>query len=243
MREKLLQFTWLTAALLFLLVMSGCSFFQESSSADFIPAEVTEVVDGDTIKVTMNGEEETIRLLLIDTPETVHPDEPVQPYGPEASAYVKERLPAGEAVEIEVDTTTRDHYDRFLAYVWHDGDMLNESLIEEGFARVAYVYEPNTRHEQAFRDIEKEAKEEDKGIWSEEGYVTEDGFREEYIDNDVSETAAGSCEDPEIKGNDSSSGELIYHVPGGQHYEETIAEEMFCTKEDAEEAGYRPSQR
>ncbi|SFQ33818.1 micrococcal nuclease [Salibacterium halotolerans] len=102
-----------------LLSACGSSTYEEGEK---IKADIVDVVDGDTVTVDMDkGGEETLRLLLIDTPETVHPDEPVQPYGPKASKYAKELLPEGKDVTVEIDTTIRDDYDRFLAYLWVDG--------------------------------------------------------------------------------------------------------------------------
>ncbi|SDI30976.1 micrococcal nuclease [Alteribacillus persepolensis] len=220
----------------------------DGSDIQTIEATVTEVVDGDTIKVQMNGNEETVRLLLVDTPETVHPNKPKQPYGEQASQFAKKHLPTGENVTIEIDTTIRDHYDRFLAYIWIQDNMFNEMLLAEGLARVAYVIEPNTRYVEHFRQVEQQAKEQQKGIWSHHGYVTDDGFHPDAVTNPTNEAnknadTAVSCDEPAIKGNHSSSGDLIYHKPGQQHYEQTKAEEMFCTEQEAQDAGYRPSQR
>ncbi|MFD2706322.1 thermonuclease family protein [Salibacterium lacus] len=218
--------------LFIIILMSACgtASYEEGEK---IKAEVTEVVDGDTVTVEMaDGKEETIRLLLIDTPETVHPEEPVQPYGPEASGYAKDLLPEGKEVTVEIDTTIRDDYDRFLAYLWADGEMVNKQMVEKGLARVAYIIEPNTRYVEQLQEVEEEARSEEKGIWEKEGYAGEEGFHPEA----VQET---ECEDPKIKGNHSSSGDYIYHTPGSRHYEQTKAEEMFCSTEAAEEAGFR----
>ncbi|WP_240378041.1 thermonuclease family protein [Bacillus piscicola] len=236
--------------IVFVLSLAGCT--SEVSKQ----AIVTEIVDGDTLKVKMaDGTAETIRLLLVDTPETVHPNKAVQPYGPEASTFAKEHLPAGKEVSVEVDTTIRDDYGRFLAYIWVDDDkMFNRMLLEEGLARVAYVIEPNTRYADDFLKIEAKARSAGKGIWKEEGYVTEKGFIPEAIEsnrqneilkeNQAAETTTKkSCENPAIKGNHSSNGDFIYHLPGSQHYGQTIAEEMFCTEREAREAGYRPGKR
>ncbi|RSL29089.1 nuclease [Salibacterium salarium] len=223
---------------LLVLVLTACST-PDYEAGEKVPATVTEVVDGDTVKVEMeNGREETIRLLLIDTPETVHPDEPVQPYGPEASEFAKEHLPENKKVTIEVDTTIRDDYDRFLAYVWVDGDMFNRMIIDEGLARVAYVIEPNTRYVESLRETEEEVRTAEKAIWDEEDYVTDEGFNPEAMEENRS-----NCEDPQIKGNHSSGGDYIYHTPDGQYYEQTKAEEMFCSEDAAEKSGYRPSQQ
>ncbi len=83
-------------------------------------ATVTEVVDGDTVVVAFpGGRSETVRLLGVDTPETVDPDEPVECYGPEASAFTHARLD-GRQVRLEKDREERDRYGRLLAYVYVD---------------------------------------------------------------------------------------------------------------------------
>lgn len=228
--------------LLALLFLSGC--FEQST---LIPVEIVRIVDGDTLIVEFNnGVEERVRLLLVDTPESVHPNKPVEPLGIEASEFAKESMPPGETVYLEMDKDERDRYDRLLAYVWIDDVLFNEELIENGFARVAYVYPPNTRHVDRFYDAEDRAKQKKAGIWNIEGYVTDEGFNpdivEETMVNDTEESAA-SCDNPEIKGNHSSSGEYIYHLPGGQYYERTTPVDLFCTELEAIEAGYRKSMR
>ena len=210
-----------------------------------IPATVVRVVDGDTLKATVDGKEETVRLILVDTPETVHPSKPVQPFGPEASDFAKETL-EGKEVELELDVSERDQYGRILAYVWIGDKMFNEMLLEKGLARVS-VFPPDVKYVDRFREIESKARQKGIGIWSIENYATEEGYNEtsEKQNNtgSTSEKASANCDDPKIKGNINSSGEKIYHVPGGQFYDVTNPEEMFCTEEEAQAAGYRKSKR
>lgn len=124
---------------------------------------IDRVVDGDTFVSTSTGKEENYRLLLVDTPETVHPNKEEEPYGAEASAYTKERL-EGQTVEIEFDQSERDQYGRLLVYVWIDGQLFNQELLQEGLAQVS-VYPPNTRYVDEFEELEELAKEEEIGIW------------------------------------------------------------------------------
>jgi len=199
-----------------------------------IPAEVVGVIDGDTMRIIVNGKEETVRLLLVDTPETVHPTKPVQPFGPEASQYAKEML-TGKEVEIELDVRERDKFGRLLAYLYINGQMFNEMLLENGLARVAYVYPPNTKYVDRFKEIEKKAKQKEKGIWSIENYVTEDeGFNEKVV-KEIKDDE-DSCN---IKGNINSDGEKIYHLPSSPWYDQTKAEKMFCTEQEAIDEGFR----
>ncbi|MCM3788193.1 thermonuclease family protein [Domibacillus indicus] len=127
---------------------------------------VNEVVDGDTIKVTYKGRAETVRMILIDTPETKDPKKCVQLYGPEATAYTKKYLlDKTKTVSIEFDKDTRDQYGRLLAYVYVNETMFNELLIQNGLARIA-VFEPNTKYLKKLQESENKAKSAKKGIWS-----------------------------------------------------------------------------
>lgn len=208
-------------------------------------AQIVRVVDGDTVKIkTSNGKQETVRLLLIDTPETVHPSKPVQPFGPEASKFSKELMPAGSEVEVETGIGERDKYGRLLAYFYVDGKMVNKLLLEKGLARVAYVYAPNTKYLDELEAIQKQAQKEEIGIWSIENYATSKGFDDSKTDKGTTEktTEKSSCSNPNIKGNINSKGDKIYHIPSGQYYDITKEEEMFCTEQDAVKAGFRKSQ-
>lgn len=166
-------------------IMNGCSILldepaqapEDPAHPERIPAFVERVVDGDTINITVEGKEETVRLLLIDTPETKHPTKPVQPFGPEASQYTKDHL-EGKNIELELDVSERDKYGRLLAYVWINDQLFNEMLLAEGLARVAYVYPPNIKYVDQFREVQKIAQQEGIGIWSIEDYAREDGFAE-----------------------------------------------------------------
>lgn len=125
--------------------------------------------------------------------------------------------------------------------------MFNEMLLEEGLARVAYVYAPNTKYVDSFRAIQEKARQEGKGIWSIEDYVHDRGFKESIkeVEDKSSNSGKSTVDDSNctIKGNINSKGDKIYHMPNGQHYEQTIAEAMFCTPAEAEAAGFRASQR
>ncbi|WLR47491.1 thermonuclease family protein [Halobacillus litoralis] len=141
-----------------------------------VDATVTNVVDGDTIDIKIKGREERVRLLLVDTPETVHPNKPVQPFGPEASDFAKEKL-SGKEIRFEYDGPKRDHYDRLLGYVWVNGENFNQQLLEKGLARYAYEYDPPYVHSASMKNAETRAKQQEKGIWSMEGYATDEGFQ------------------------------------------------------------------
>jgi micrococcal nuclease len=233
---KVKRITGIVLSLLVLLVVVSCSPIEKVSEG--MEATITRVVDGDTAKVSLaNGKEETVRLLLIDTPETKHPRLGVQPFGKEASAYTEKTL-ENKQVTLEFDVSERDRYGRILAYVWIDDQLFNKKLVEKGLARVA-VYPPDTKYVDEFRTVEKEAQKQEVGIWSMENYVTDDGYNVEN-EPDNTQKEKRNCS---IKGNISSSGEKIYHMPSGQYYKQTKPEEWFCTEKQAEENGYRASKR
>ncbi|WP_082418973.1 thermonuclease family protein [Massilibacterium senegalense] len=208
-----------------------------------IPATVIRVTDGDTIKIRLDNEkEEKVRMILVDTPETVHPNKPVQPFGPEASQLTKDTL-SGASIGLELGIEERDRYGRLLAYVYlQDGSMYNKTLIEKGLARVA-VYPPNTKYLDEFKALEQQAKTEKLGIWSIEDYQSSsitNNSNQNNTSTSTTPTPSGSCD---IKGNINSRGEKIYHMPGQQFYDKTNAEEIFCSEDEAQAAGYRKSLR
>lgn len=138
---------------------------------------ISRVIDGDTVYViNSEGKEEKVRLLLIDTPETSHPDKPAQLFGEEAKEYAKEYLRQGTKAILEKGVEQTDRYGRTLGYLFVDGVNFNKHMIQKGYARVAYVYEPNTKYLDEFKEAEKIAKEKKLNIWSIEGYVTDEGF-------------------------------------------------------------------
>lgn len=208
-----------------------------------IPATVIHVTDGDTIKVRLdNGKEEKVRMILVDTPETVHPNKPVQPFGPEASQLTKNTL-SGASIGLELGIEERDRYGRLLAYVYlQDGSMYNKTLVEKGLARVA-VYPPNTKYLDEFKALEQQAKTEKLGIWSLEDYQSSTTTNNTNQNNTSTKTTPAPSDSCDIKGNINSRGEKIYHMPGQQYYDKTIAEEVFCSEEEAQAAGYRKSLR
>lgn len=139
-------------------------------------ATVIRVVDGDTLHVNIQGRDIDIRLLMVDSPEDVKPGTPIEPFGPTAASYAKQLLTPGKQVQIETDTTMKGKYGRLLCYLWVDGKMYNELLLQKGYARVAYVESPNTKYESVFKSMEVKAKSAKLGIWQIDGYVTDNGF-------------------------------------------------------------------
>jgi micrococcal nuclease len=111
------------------------------------------------------GEAETIRLIGVDTPETVHPSRPVQFFGKEASDYTKSCL-LGKTVYLAFDWDLRDHYGRLLAYIYLDSgetDCFNAALVREGYAHAYTRFAFQFIEE--FRALEREARTEKRGLW------------------------------------------------------------------------------
>lgn len=128
---------------------------------------VLKIVDGDTIKISMDGTEETLRLIGIDTPETVDPRKAVQCFGAEASNKAKELL-TNRRVTLEFDTSqgSRDKYGRLLAYIRRDdGLFYNKHMIEEGYAH-EYTYNLPYKYQTEFKSAQKAAQTAQKGLWS-----------------------------------------------------------------------------
>jgi micrococcal nuclease len=124
-----------------------------------IEAQVIEVVDGDTIKVEVDGEQYTVRYIGIDCPEAG------EQMGPRATG-ANERLVVGETVWLEKDVSETDRYGRLLRYVYlADGRMVNAQLVEWGYA-VASTYPPDVRYQETFLELEEVAREERKGLWA-----------------------------------------------------------------------------
>ncbi|MBT3348756.1 lipoprotein [bacterium] len=147
-------------------VATGSQIFEFSTkfpqSCEWV--ELERVVDGDTIKISENV---SVRMLGIDTPETVHPRKPVEKWGPEASAWMKEILADDEKVCLIGDELNDklDKYGRRLAYVFDEaGHDLSAELLESGLAR-GYFYFPFERKDE-FKKLESEAKTAAVGIWS-----------------------------------------------------------------------------
>ncbi len=130
-------------------------------------AEVVRVVDGDTIVVRIDGQEEKVRLIGINTPESVDPRKPVECFGKDASKHAAELLPEGTAVRLVRDVEARDRYQRLLAYVYRadDGLFVNLAQVTDGFAEPA-TYPPNVAHVDEFAAAARTARDRNIGLWA-----------------------------------------------------------------------------
>lgn len=166
-------------------VLSGCtsggSAALGGTSKSGADATVVRVIDGDTFVASLDGAEETIRLLNVDTPETKKPNTSVECLGPEASDYLRQRLPVGTGVQLEYDVERTDRYDRTLAGVYVEGDLVNADIAREGLG-VAVLFEPDHRFHAEVRAAQEEALAGDAGLFSATVECTVPGQIESVID-------------------------------------------------------------
>lgn len=152
------------------LVIVGNVVLGRLSRRSRVRVRVVHVCDGDTIVVTLpSGKRETVRLLGVDAPETVHPDMPVQPFGPEASAFTRREL-LGKTVTLHSDPSQadRDRYGRLLRYVWDgNGRLFQVRQLRQGYAREYTFGGRAYRYQRHFKAVEAAARREKRGLWHE----------------------------------------------------------------------------
>ena len=143
---------------------AGCA--RDTTSHDGVGV-VEYVVDGDTVDIQINGTEERVRLIGIDTPETKKPDAPVECYGPEAGIHTASLLPIGTLVRIERDIVGRDDYGRLLGYLYRVEDELfvNHEIVRRGFAQPLAI-EPNNTHSATLATAARLAEADNLGLWA-----------------------------------------------------------------------------
>lgn len=149
--------------------LGGCGSATLGGPDDAVQANATvvRVVDGDTLVVDADGVDERVRLIGIDTPESVDRNRPVMCFGPEAAAHLAELVPDGTAVRLERDVEARDRYDRLLAYLYRasDGLFVNMAMVTDGYAEQS-TFPPNVEHTAAFTAAERQARTSGAGAWS-----------------------------------------------------------------------------
>jgi micrococcal nuclease len=155
----------LLIAVVVVLVAHGRQERDEGPATAFGSARVVRVVDGDTIRVRIDGRTERVRYIGVDTPESVKPGTPVQCYAKRAAA-ANEALVAGRTVRLVGDVERRDRYGRLLAYVYRepDGAFVNARLVQDGYARTLTI-PPNVAHAREFARLARAAREGERGLW------------------------------------------------------------------------------
>lgn len=199
------------------------------------PSKVVKVVDGDTLIATVKGKEEKIRLIGIDTPESVHRD-PLKnsPEGLIASSFTEDTL-LGKEILLEFDVQERDPYGRLLAYIWLEDQLFNEMLTEEGYAQMA-TFPPNVKYKDRFLASQNRARKNKRGFWKNDFYTNQE--KNKSLQKDQENTQSKN----RIKGNTNS---MIYHLPDGRDYS-TVKEGnavYFNTEEEAIKAGFRKAKQ
>ena len=211
-----------------------------------VKATVERVVDGDTMKLKLDKTKEvvTLRLLLVDTPESVKKGVDPQPYSIEASNFAKNTLKAGDTVYIEYDEGDKtDKYDRHLGYLWYysndnsNWQMFNETLISQGYARVGYIYSQK-RHLDEFYKAQDYAKSNKLNIWSVDGYVTDKGFDvDAYNSNKNTSSSNSNSSSNIVYANGGSSSSNKYHSTKDAH---NMKGAVKMTEKEAKSKGYVP---
>lgn len=164
--RRIYLFTLIFLIAFLLLTGRAVKFNNPSSSAGTNEVIVKHVIDGDTILVEINGTTEKVRLIGINTPEIHHPTKGVERYGYEAKRFTSGLLKEGDRIKLEFDLQKRDKYGRLLAYVYlSDGRFLNALLVQEGYAQV-YTIPPNVKYQELFVKLQKEARAQGRGLWS-----------------------------------------------------------------------------
>jgi micrococcal nuclease len=157
---------WIGSAILFtvvaLLVLRPWERDPDAGPAS-VAALVTRVVDGDTIEARIEGEVEDVRLIGVDTPETVKPGEPVRCFGPRASDFTHSQL-EGKRVRLVFGVERRDVYGRLLAYAYLGDRLFNSALLRRGLAR-SLTIPPNDRFAARFKRLELAAARAGRGLW------------------------------------------------------------------------------
>lgn len=183
---------------IFLLIIMFLSFDIQVNAIEKDEVKFSKCVDGDTIKVLLGGKERTVRLLAVDTPESVHPSKGVEYFGKEASEFTCNSIKNAKKIELEYDENSdkEDKYDRLLAWVFIDDELLQDKLIQGGYAEVAYLY-GDYKYTNLLKDHQAVVETKEIGIWNKENC-------EKYNNqNDIKENVENvddSYSDDEIEG-------------------------------------------
>jgi micrococcal nuclease len=163
--RRIAPFVLLLAAVV-VLVVTVVTRRDQPRATTFGRAQVVRVVDGDTIRVRLDGRTERVRYIGVDTPESVKPGTPVQCYAKRAAA-ANAALVAGRSVRLVGDVERRDRYGRLLAYVYRepDGAFVNAQLVRDGYARTLAIA-PNVAHAHQFAQLARTARQSGRGLWS-----------------------------------------------------------------------------
>ena len=146
----------------------------------------SKCVDGDTFKVLLDKKEYTVRMLAVDTPESVHPNKGIEYYGKEASNYTCNKISNAKKIKLVYDENSDklDKYDRLLAWVFVDDDLLQQELVENGYAKVAYLYD-DYKYTNTLKQKQELASAKNIGIWDDIAASNYDGNVMKTEDNSI----------------------------------------------------------
>lgn len=209
----------------------------QSTTEDALSEElykVTRVIDGDTIDVLMGNTTQRIRLIGVNTPETVDPRKGVECFGKEASAFTRSIL-ENSSIKLVLDPSQQniDKYGRLLRYIeLKDGTNFNKLLIEQGYA-YEYTYGTPYRLQKEFKQAQSDAIHMSRGLWAQT-------CTDASLDTVVQKPPTAECV---IKGNISTNDAKIYHLPSCDSYNKTSIDESkgefwFCSESEALNMGW-----
>jgi micrococcal nuclease len=133
-------------------------------SVDAITATVSHITDGDTFIANINGIQQTIRIIGINTPESKKPNTPIQCYAKKAADYLASLIPPGTVIQLQVGRAPQDKYNRLLAYVWKGDQSISELLLINGYAR-ALAIKPNIEYAAHYAALMQQAQHSRAGMW------------------------------------------------------------------------------
>lgn len=163
MKYMILNIKYIKVFTLLLLIIIPFNVY----ASDKIEVKLVKCIDGDTARLMIDGKEEKVRFLAIDTPETKHPTKGVEPYGLQASKYTCNKLTNAKKIEIEYDENSdkQDRYNRQLVWVFTDDKLLQNELVKKGYAKVTYLY-GDYKYTDILLKSEELAKQNKRGIYS-----------------------------------------------------------------------------
>jgi micrococcal nuclease len=205
--------------------------------------KVTRVVDGDTIVIDYKGKAEKVRLLCINTPESVHPDEKQNiPMGRVASDYTKKRL-QGKYVQLKLEGPLRGKYGRLLAYVFIDGINFNLELVREGLSPYYTKYGLSQSYDEEFQEAERYARKQGLKIWADpeltQKYLRLKSKWGQYRSQQTSSTPTVQAGEAKYVASKKSK---VFHVPNCRYSRRISPSNLitFSTRDEAIKSGRRP---
>ena len=222
--------------LLILISLTSCDTIIQTENQNNL-YEVVRVVDGDTVILNIDGQRTRVRLIGIDTPESVAEDKSRNVKEVKIASEYTKNLLENKKVRLEFDDEKKDVYERKLGYVFLDDEFINEKLLKEGMAKL-YTKTTNQKYSERLKKAEEYARENKKGFWK-DFYVNDPNLYIKYTDS----KGRGM-----IKGNINNKGLKIYHMPNQKSYKDVKinfkkGEKYFVTEKEAQDEGFSKSSK